>query len=64
MYQGMELSKLVSDVAINAFALHGVKKAISAMPAGGGWMMMLGYCGIIAYLRTGIYDTNKEQEQC
>ena len=54
IYQGMELLKYIGTMA---------KQDLSAIPAGGGWMMLLGYCGIIAYLRAGIFDASNEEEK-
>ncbi len=59
IYQGMQLFNYIGAVT-NQVLNTKADTTASAIPAGGGWMMLLGYCGIIAYLKAGIFDKQKE----
>ncbi len=65
IYQGMEVLKYMGLVMQQApyGRMAGNNVSVSAIPAGGGWMMLLGYCGMIAYLRVGIFGAQKKGEK-
>ncbi|HOS58948.1 MAG TPA: hypothetical protein PK661_02520 [Syntrophorhabdaceae bacterium] len=64
IYQGMEVLKYMGSIMQQAGhgRMVGNNVSASAMPAGGGWMMLLGYCAMVAYLRVGIFDTQDKKE--